>query len=333
MQKLLKCRMRMWFRRRVPSPADGAAQSRAAFARRYQEVCAACLLLEPGSQIPASKLAADYMTGVLNGEPSAEWWRTNEIYCAQPWFIWEYCLSRGLVSPPEPAAPENPYHVIHPPSQDHGGVALIRLSRDALLPGEGILCVEANSADDGLAALLRAQGLRPMGERFLRKIGERAAPLFDRAVQVACALLEGGYAVGVTEPALKSAILSGQYAPEHLYWVLPLSQPERLRLVYPHNPRLHDYICQAGGRWNGQYTEISIVHADRLEDLMRVYDFRATKEARRRLDAWQEAVRQASIYRSRHRADHKRELTREDLFRRILLRPAAVIEDLRETDD
>lgn len=331
MKGLLRCRL--WFRERfLPRSSPGlepeAAQARAVFARSLQGIRDSCLVLEQAPRA-ADKLAGSYMTQVLACEHSAAWWRQNGDVCTQPWFIWSYCLEHGLAADSGEAQPvEAPFCILRPQGVQSSECALLTLSRMPRIPSEGTLRIES-LADDGLQAFVRCLGFQQQSGGFVRKIGERAAPLFDRAVETALRILEVGYPVCVQERALEAAIRERRFQPEHQRWVLALPQPEKLRLSYPRDPLLHSYVCRAGGYWTGQRVEISISRADSLRELMHLYDFRCTREAARRLHAWDQAVQSATVYRPRSRKGEAAP-TQEDAFRQILQREILIPDDLRE---
>ena len=164
---------------------------------------------------------------------------------------------------------------------------------------------------------------------YIRRVSEHAAPIEERAAEHAAALLDCGYAVCVQEGSLRERILNRCFTPEHRYWILPAAQADRLQLVYPRDVRLHQYVCRAGGRWTGKRMEISICHTDRVEEMMQIYGFRATREARARMDAWQEAIARTTIYHQRQA--RKNAQKPQDMFQAMLERPRNVIDDLRET--
>lgn len=333
MRGLLKRRIWSWVRRRGVDErwADArlVLKCRADFARRYGEICEACAVLEP-SPDAAARLACDYMSRVLADEHEAEWWRVRSVYAAQPWFVWTYCRNRGMVAEPEPADAECCMRVIRPEAQQHPGCVYLSVKREPMRPAEGLLRVEYAFADEGFGAVLRTRNLRWKDGGFMRRINEWAAPISDRAVENAVRLIDDGYTVCVAEPALADAIAARSFEPEYRYWVLATSQPDKLRLVYPRDQKLHRYVCQAGAHWNGKYMEIAVCHADRLEELARLYGFRMTGEVRRRLDAWHEAVRQATVLSPRHSRSQEACVPPSDMFRELLERDIAVIDDLRD---
>lgn len=331
----LSRKFRYWGRRRNGGPPQAAdalfiKRQQAAFAKGYGQVAAACAVLEPESRVFSALLAGKYMTRVLREERTAAWWRAHGEHAAQPWFIWAYSCSHGLCVPPEAQNPPLPLLVIRPETPVHAGCVRLRLQRRPLAPDQGLLRVDYPGAADSFGMLMRTQGLEWTEEGFCRTIGEEAAPLFDRGVACALSLLEAGYSLCVEESALKEAICQRRFQPEQRYWVAATPQPDMLRLSYPREPRLHSYLRQAGARWNGRFMEIAVCHGDKLEELMRLYGFRATQEARRRLDAWREALAQATVYRPRRSKGQAAGSRAEDRFKMILSRSADVLDDLRE---
>lgn len=133
------------------------------------------------------------------------------------------------------------------------------------------------------------------------------------------------------EEALLSRLGEGSFQPEHRHWIEADERADMLRLSYPWDRTLHVYLCQAGCRWNGRYTELPLVCLERAADILRLYGFRATEAAQRRLDAWSEANRQATIFRARRK---KRQPAPRpaDLFQQLLNRPGEVLEDLKDEE-
>ncbi len=320
-------RLRLATLRRPKEPwGEAVRQLRAGFAARYREILAACLALAPAmSEAPAS-LAEAYMTAVMRKECEETWWTENAPYLAEPWFIWRWALEAGLVSPPVP--PAGPaYRVVQP---ETGGehTACLSLQRQWGCPEEGLLHL---TLPEELAETIQGMGFRRMETEWVRSVGETSAPLVDRAVETAVALLRAGCAVSVTEPCLVPLIQQERYAPVHRYWVLASSRLDRLRVAFPRDQQLYHYVHSAGGRWNGHVMEIPIACADQLEELMRLYGFRTTRKAQARLQAWHEAVRETVIYRERQ-GKLRKAVPTEDRFRLILSRAAAVPSDLRDDD-
>lgn len=339
MKWLLNCRLWRLNRQRKKSgeavPTEDAAllrRARADFSTRWQEVFAACEELSPLVQETPLQAARKYMTRVLEREREPAWWRENAPYLTQPWFIWQYGQAQGLLAAPSPAAPP-PLLLIRPKGARRDAWAHLRLSRETANPDRGWLEISGPREEKNFQELMRSQGLWLRDGNYVRRVGETAAPLMDRAVETAVLLLEAEYSLSVEEPLLEGRILRRQYAPERRHWVLAPPQRDKLRLSYPRDQRLHQYVCKAGAVWNGRYMEISIRYADRVEELMRLYGFHATAAAKRRLETWNKAVEQATVYRERKRKNEPPGAAPSDMFKKLLDQKIDVIEDLRETDE
>ena len=308
-------------------------RARADFSSRWREIFSACEVLSSLAPESPLQIAQRYMTCVLEKEEESAWWQENAPYLSQPWFIWRYSCIQGLVAAPPPAAEPPPLLLIRPKGTQRDACAHLRLSRESADPDRGWLEISGPEKEKAFQARIRAQGLWLRNGFYVRRIGETAAPLIDRAVELAVLLLEEGYTVSVEEPLLEARILRRQFAPERRYWVLAPPQRDKLRLSYPRDQRLHQYVCKAGAVWNGRYMEISIRHADRVEELMRLYGFHASAAAERRLEIWRKAVAQATVYRERKRKNEPPGAVPADMFKKMLEQKIDVIEDLLETDE
>lgn len=312
--------------------AAGLSRARADFATQYRTIYASCRALESVGALQPTNLAREYMTLVLTTETDDGWWAENQRYLLEPWFIWDYACAHHLVQPQAAEFSPLSLRVLQPASPKYAGRALLHLERNPAHADQGRLDIHLTDAPPSIDALLRTQGFQPTEEGYFREIAEHAAPIVDRAVENAVLLLEEGCPVCIDEPPLEALILNRQFSPEHRHWVLATARPDRLQLLYPHDPRLHQYIYMAGGRWNGQAMFISISNAEKLEELMRLYGFRATSEAQHRLDVWHDAISQAVIYRQRGGKTRKQNAP-EDVFKSMLEQSREVIEDLLETDE
>lgn len=313
--------------RRAKEPwGEEVRRLRAEFATRFREILAACFALTPAMTEAPVPLAEAYMTAVMREDRTEGWWKENAPYLAEPWFIWRWACEAGLVSAHEP--PATPAYRIVQPETGGEHTACLSLQRQWGRPEEGLLRL---TLPETLTELIQRLGFRLAETEWVRSVGETTAPLMDRAVETAVNLLRAGCAVSVMEPCLVPLIQEEQYTPVHRYWVLASSRLDRLRVVFPRDQQLYDYVHSAGGRWNGHAMEIPIACADRLEELMRLYGFRATRKAKTRLQAWHEAVRETVVYRERQ-GKLRKAVPTEDRFRMIMSRSAAVPTDLRDDD-
>lgn len=306
---------------------------KAEFATRYREVRGACALLEQSAHVSSLRLGAAYMNQVLSGENDPAWWRENGEDADKPWFIWTYGVEHGLIAPPVPCAAPPEWHVIRPEGQEKADFARITLHRRTDNAAEGRVRMAYSRADKPFRQWLYARGYRWSQIGYEREIDEMSAPIEDRAVELCTQLLQRGCGVCVEESRLERRILEARFEPEHLRWVYAAPQQDRLFLKYPHDPVLHGYVRRAGGRWDGAHMQISVCDADRLEELIRLYGFRATREARHRLDLWQKAVLSATIFRQRNGKTRPASAPPEDRFRMLLDQEAIIPEDLREVED
>lgn len=308
--------------RRAQGGADEVLAHRRALARRQGEIARAVGLVAGDAQ-RARRLARLYLAALWERECDAAWWRENAEYVAQPWFVQAYASAQGWLAAPEP--PQVEYYALRPEGEARGG-ALMRVEREAGAPAQGEISIEADNLP---GELVRSLALR-RGDcgAYARSVGEAQGDILERAVETGAALLEAGYTVTVCERALRDRIAQGSFEPMHEYWITEAERPDALYISYPWDARLHGYVRDAGGRWNGQRMEIAVSRADALEELALRYGFRFTKEARRRLDAWREAVRRATIYRKSRKKPDASAL--RDEFIDLLSRPIRVPEDLKD---
>lgn len=304
-----------------------AASFRVQFIADYDKICRACSLF---SDSPASA-AETYFSTVLSQETGIEWWRRNHLALVEPWFIVRYCREHQLLPErDEPSPPVEPI-VILPENASSIRRAQIGLERDMYYPEEGLLRID--SADNtALAEALQSMNFSPTAQGCLRKVGECSGSLPDRAAEAGLELLKRGYSLYLTDRDVADKIRIAQFTPVHRYWIRETSRPDILRLTYPRDKTLHQYVCAAGGRWNGKYVEFPIVCYDRLGDLIRLYDFHLTRTANQRIDAWQRATRQAVVYRVRREEEGKPRPTAEDVFQQLLAREIVVPDDLKDSE-
>lgn len=317
---------RLWLRltKKHDAPREACVRR---FCLRYGQVLAACEVLLPGE---GRHLARRYMRRVLT-EPDPAWWAENEGDLTQPWFIWQYACGCNLV---EPAPEEPPQLALEPIRPEGGGTAtiLLVLERNPRQADQGLIylhCAQEDLPPDA-ARKLRC---KPIPGGYVRKVDECAAPITDRAVQTAVRLLHQGYAVCVQDKALHGRILREEYVPEHLYWVRAAEKPEWLRLTYPYDGALHQYLQQMGGRWTGKQMLLPVTASQRLKDVARLYGFRMTGEAQRRLAIWEEARQQATIFRARRTKVEPPQPAVVDQFRQMLQMDAEVPADLIDPAD
>lgn len=305
-----------------------SARVRADFAIGYDRIKEACGLLAGPAGQPPERLAAIYMTRVLQEKTDPFWWRENAPFLAQSWFIWAYLSVRGLVRRPA-RRQEYPWHMLRPQGEAREQCVQVSLEREALFPQLGTV----RAYCDGEAELRQwmfAKGFLRGKEGYERWIDEMAAPILDRAAEACAALLAQGYPVLVEEETLKTMVIQESFQPEHRYWVLEAPQLDKLFLRFPRDQALNRYAHRMGARWNGKYMELSIRDWDKLEELLGPYDFRLTDGAARRMDAWRQAVDEATIYRPRRYKDRREDAPPEDLFKALMEREIRVPEDLRD---
>lgn len=299
-------------------PSKDEIPERTAFIHRGEAVARACI--EAGGN---EDMAAAYMEHVLRCTDKS-WWREKARVLCEGWFIWQYCVSNGLIdeteeiesAPPVMLAPENVL-----------GQAQICTERLVRHPEQGRIRIFCTPPAEVLTSLgyVQREGF------YARRVDECAGGIDHRAAEAGDVLLAAGYALTLEDEAMKARILSGDYEEEKRCWIRETGREDMLRLTYPHDAVLHRYICMAGGRWNGKYVEMPIVYADRLDDLIRLYGFSITDEAARRIDAWHQALRTATVYRPRK----KRQETAarpEDMFKQMMLRKTEIPPDLLDED-
>lgn len=303
-------------------------KARMGFAVRFQEVARACREIDGA---PPKGLAARYMSGVMHAGYGPEWWHENGPFLTEAWFIYEYACENGLMERPQivNSAPE--MYVLNPESVRHDGHVILRLERTPGQPAQGKLCVTCAQADRDYFRFVRRLGFQRGELGCVRHIGETEAPIVDRAAEVGASLLKEGYSVCVNEPALQKLILDEDYVPEHKHWIMEGRRIDTIELRYPWDKQLHAYVCRAGGRWNGKTVEMSICDSHKLDDLIRLYGFRITDGAQERMDAWREALKHATVYRSRKRREQDNR-TPVDQFELLMRRQVSVIDDLYDDE-
>lgn len=299
------------------------------FCYRYQEILCACDLLE--TQRDGRALAQKYMQHVLEHQ-RLQWWTENAADTAQPWFVWQYMCEHGLVTPPVEQKASLNVKPILPDGEAPQAILLLHMEREVKNPEQGLIHLHCAQKDltEEQAKQLRC---RYISGGYVRKVDECAAPIMDRAVQMGVMLLNQGFGVCVQEQALYERILCYEFEPEHLYWVRAAEAVEWLRLTYPYNVELHGYLLQMGGRWTGKQMLLPVTASDRLRDIIRLYNFRMTVEAQRRLALWEEACRRATIYKPRRLRNEPSQIGAVDLFRQMLEQKADVPADLIDPAD
>lgn len=313
---------------------NSLAEMRAAFAIRYRDIVNSCQELNSVVDLPPNQLARRYMSSVLSKQTDAAWWQENSVYLTETWFIYEYSCENELIRPMDRPTEVTVYlFPIKPEPIVHEGLVRISLERTVGAASCGNIFLEYSYADDVFRDLVRMMKFACKEERCVRAIDEMSGCICDRAVEVAVNLLQHGYQVCVEEPLLRDRILAEEYEPEHLYWISEGSELDKLELRYPKDKQLHEYVYKAGGRWNGKTVEISICNAHLLDDVIRLYGFRMTKDAKMRMDAWRETLEQATIYRARKRKDTQNEMQMVDRFKEMMDRKQQRIDDLYENDE
>ena len=304
----------------------------AEFIIQYHQVVDACAVIEKNYPIHAKDATHLYMNHVCKADYGAQWWQEHADYVCQAWFIWRYLCEHKLIQ--APVLPEMSYHylTLKPEQQLHDEELLLQLIRYAARPVEGsifIRCVPSEEMD----SLMRSLRCKRIPDGYVRKVDECAAPIEDRAVQMAISLLEAGYAITVQEKKLHEKILDGNYVPEHRHWIRATKNADWLQMVYPYDVPLHRYLMQMGGRWTGKQMLLHITAADRFHDVIRLYDFHLTEEADKMIGAWKEAAAQATIYRKRKSKNEPEPPSTLDRFHAMLNQSADVPEDLIDPND
>lgn len=303
-------------------------KTRARFNLRFQEVERACREIDGATP---KGLAARYMSGVMRAGYGPEWWRENGPFLTEAWFIYEYACENGLMERLQTENSALEMYVLSPESVRHDGHVILRLERTPGQPVQGELSVTCAQADRDYFRFVRRLGFQRGELGCVRHIGETEAPIADRAAEVGASLLKEGYSVCVTEPALQQLILDEDYVPEHRHWIMEGQRLDTIELRYPWDRQLHAYVCRAGGRWNGKTVEMSICDSHKLDDLIRLYGFRITDGAQKRMDAWREALKRATVYRSRKHREQDAG-TPVDQFELLMRRQVSVIDDLYDDE-
>ena len=295
----------------------------------YKEILRSCELFDDKKK--GRDLTCKYMQHVI-AHQRLQWWTENADYITQPWFIWQYMCEHGLATPPAEQKASLKVKPIMPERNEATTTLLLRIERNVMQPEQGFIhlhCAQ-NDLTEEQAKQLRCRYI-PGG--YVRKVDECAAPIMDRAVQMGVELLNQGFGVCVQERTLYERILCSEYEPEHLQWVRAAEAVDWLRLTYPYHVELHSYLLQMGGRWTGKQMLLPVTASDRLRDIIRLYNFRMTVEAQRRLALWEEACRRATIYKPRRLRNEPSQIGAVDLFRQMLEQKADVPADLIDPVD
>lgn len=305
---------------------------KADFVRQYPAVLSICRRLSGQVSLPPQRLALRYMASILEQEEEEEnWWRENGVYLTQPWFIYEFCRRQHLLSaaalPPRP-----PLMILRPPGKENAPILFLRLERALHTPREGALFLEG-PLEKEQEEMLREAGFQEKEGQWRREIDECAGPILDRGAEIGARLLEAGAALEIGEERLKEKILAHDFETEHRYWVIASPQENELLLRYPYDLSLNRYVRLAGGRWNGREMCFPIRAANRLEEIIQLYPFRCTQAAQQRLDAWQRALAQATIYRQRPWKQRYPTAAPEDMFHSLLKSERPVLDDLIDCDE
>ncbi len=310
---------------------QGAPAAQRAHMRRfclgYRAIHSACgLLVTDGGA-----LARAYMRHVL-AQQGMPWWQAHASDAAQPWFIWQYACENGLVSPCEPGEGRLNVKLILPAENAQAKIVLLQVERNAAQPEQGLVHLHC-AADDLTQAQARALRCRYIPGGYVRRVDECGAPILDRAVELGIALLGQGIGVCVQEEGLHDRLLQEDFVPEHLHWVRAAQAPEWLWLTYPYDAALHGYLLKMGGRWTGKQLLLPVTASDRLQDIVRLYDFRLTRGAQQRLALWEEARSSATVFSPRRARNAPPQPGTMDRFRQMLEAQADIPADLRDPAD
>lgn len=277
-------------------------------------------------------LAEWYLEHLSRKQRRASWWIEHRDELTKAWFIGEY-IQKYLLVPPscetletEKAlvwnesllCPENPLHL--------GAVELV-MEADADFPEHGV-CLLRYERNASLSLLARQMDMvwRPEKNAYCRRIEGVSAPLLDRCAEIGSRLLQAGFCVLPLDARVHSAICSGKFSWEYRRWILPGSEPTRLRLVFPHDKELYRRVCSLGAFWNGRQIEVGIWHTDALYDLARLYGFQISPEASIQMERWEELrLHGKTVY---PESPPEFNSTDDDPVQRILTNDASIPEDL-----
>ena len=302
-------------------------QAQRRFCCQMEQVEKACAFWEeekPGT------LAGQYMAHVLSHQKQKEWWAENGEFLDQPWFIRRYCLDYHLAdSTAAFQPPPLPLHLIRPEKTLRGWIA-IKMDRNPEAPQTGRILAECAYEKETWDCLKKLHFSRTH-QGYCCFIDECFSPIEERAAEYAAALLRQGYGVAVAEEKLKQRVLAGHFRPAHGHWIRETEHPELLQLIYPYDKTLHRYLCLLGARWENKRMLLPIHCAERLPDIIRLYGFRLTTEARRRLDVWEAAQAKAVVYRPRRKRQEAPASSR-DLFLEMLKDPPRLLPDLEDPE-
>lgn len=299
------------------------------FSFLYPEVLQACsILVTDGTE---KVLAQRYMMHVLDHQ-NPQWWSEYGEYAQQPWFVWQYACEHGLATPPARTDVSLRVMPIMPEGDEPATILLLQIERNTMQPDQGLIHLQG--AQDALteeqAKQLRCKYI-PGG--YVRKVDECSAPILDRAVEMGLALLKQGIGICVQEKVLYERILREEYQPAHYHWIRETESPDWLRVIYPYDPVLHNYLIQMGGRWTGKQMFFPVTLSERLKDIISLYDFRLTVETGRRLELWAKARENATIYCPRRARNEPPKPEVKDRFHQLLLKGVEVPADLIDPTD
>ena len=302
------------------------SELRRRFYIRYFLILDSCRQLHSCLPTDPALFAQAYMSHIFRSEYDEAWWIDHSDYLTQPWFIWQYMCSHGMAEPPK-LSDEQPFLVIRPEKEAAGECLKIEIKRNPQNPQQGLLYAYG-AADENMDRVMRRSRCKRIPGGYVRKVDECAAPIEDRAVQICLSLLENGCSAGLAEKKLYDRILNEDYEPEHRYWIRAAAVPEWLQLVYPYDVQLHRYLLQMGGRWTGREMLVHVAAADRMQDIVRLYDFRMTAAAERLIRLWNQALDQATVYRPRRNKAEPPQPSAMDRFRELMKQEVEIPEDL-----
>lgn len=316
--------MRLFF-----SGRTGARKKRV-FPLEFREIVSRCEALECFTGKSAGELAFAYMQYAWSKRDDLQWWRENGAYAREGWFILEALRKAGLA---EAAKPPVEMYCLKCRERILEMYAFMSIQRDTDNSEKGMISIRAHCFSEALCKMLRQYGYWFEKDAFIRKIGETAGRIEDRATEIGCVLLENGADLYLRDRRVFQGIQTGEYEREHRYWVDAGDTDDKLIIRMPWDKEMYAHVAKAGGKWVNRRIELPVKGYDTFEDIAVICGFRVTEEARKRIFAWREAEKRAVLYKERPGKGEKEFVSVEEAFRTYMSAGRGELSDLYETDD
>lgn len=150
---------------------------------------------------------------------------------------------------------------------------------DAILPEK----------NDAFRGVVKAIGYTWTGTCWSRAIDAAAGPVSDRAAELGNRLLAAGFPIRIHDPAIRSAAISGQFAPEHRRWIKLRTSGEhagKLVICWPREDDLYSVAkALSGARYDKPNIVIPVDRHEAVLDFAEAYGFAISPSAQTAIDA------------------------------------------------